>query len=59
MPPAAKGDTPLEPQPLTYRGAIWPGASRVTERSLAPGTREFPIGIISFIIKRAAKPGAP
>ena len=54
MPPAAKGDTPLEPQPLTYRGAIWPGASRVTERSLAPGTREFPIGIpigkLSFLI---------
>ena len=39
MPPAAKGDTPLEPQPLPYRGAIWPGASRVTEdcSPLVPG----------------------
>ena len=39
IPPVAKGDTPLEPQPLTYRGAIWPGASRVTEdcSPLVPG----------------------
>ena len=45
MPPAAKGETPLEPQPLPYRGAIWPGASRVTEdRSpLVPGCK-VPIG---------------
>ena len=34
-----RGKPPLEPQPLPYRGAIWPGASRVTEdcSPLVPG----------------------